>query len=64
MTDITKGTLAKHAQRRRDFLKKSGAVAVAAPAVALLLQAGIKPAYAQNYGGGETTTTPPFPTTT
>lgn len=59
MTDITKGTLAKHAQRRRDFLKKSGTVAVAAPAVALLLQAGIKPAYAQNYGG--VTTAPPPP---
>jgi len=61
-----KDTLAKHAQRRRDFLKKSGTVAVAAPAVALLLQAGIKPAYADGYGGGGTITTtavPPFVTT-
>ena len=74
-----KDTLAKHAQKRRDFLKKSGKAAVAAPAVALLLQAGIKPAYADGYGGGggggggatttttggatTTTTTSPFTTT-
>lgn len=64
MSDTTKDTLAKHAQRRRDFLKKSGTVAVAAPAVALLLQAGIKPAYAKDYGGGGGTTTTAPPLTT
>lgn len=69
MSDM-KDTLEKHAQRRRDFLKKSGTVAVAAPAVALLLQAGVKPAFAQGYGdagggggGGITTAAPPFFTT-
>ena len=44
-----KDTLATHAQRRRDFLKKSGSAVVSAPAVALLLQASVKPAYAQTY---------------
>jgi hypothetical protein len=41
----TDDILEKHASRRRDFLKKSGKIAVAAPAVALLLQAGVKPAF-------------------
>ena len=50
-------TLVKHAQRRREFLKKSGTVAASAPVVALLLKAGVKPAYAQSYGGGGTPTT-------
>jgi hypothetical protein len=60
-----KDTLAKHAQKRRDFLKKSGSLAVAAPAVVLLLQAGMKPAYATGYGGGGGggPTTLPFTTT-
>lgn len=57
-------TMEKHAQRRRAFLKKTGTVAVAAPAVALLLQAGVKPAYAVGYGGGGTTSAPPVETTT
>ena len=35
------------ASARRDFLKKSGRVAVAAPAVVLLLAAGSKSALAQ-----------------
>ncbi len=39
--------LAEEASARRDFLKKSGRVAVAAPAVALLLAAGTKSALGQ-----------------
>ena len=35
---------------RRDFLKKSGRVAVAVPAVALLLSVQSKSALAQTYG--------------
>ena len=38
---------ADEASARRDFLKKSGRVAVAAPAVVLLLAAGSKSALAQ-----------------
>lgn len=38
---------ANEASARRDFLKKSGRVAVAAPAVVLLLAAGSKSALAQ-----------------
>lgn len=55
MTDKEQ-TLAKHAKRRRDFLKKGAGAATVAPAVGLLLQAGTKPAYAQSYGGGGTVT--------
>lgn len=46
--------LAEEASARRDFLKKSGRVAVAAPAVALLLAAGSRSALAQvqPYGPG------------
>lgn len=51
MTD-TKHTLATHAKRRRDFLKKGVGAATVAPAVGLLLQAGMEPAYAQTEGGG------------
>ena len=40
---------ATEASARRDFLKKSGRVAVAAPAVVLLLAAGSKSALAQPY---------------
>lgn len=39
------------ATARRDFLKKSGRVAVAAPAVVLLLAAGSKSAVAQQVYG-------------
>lgn len=45
--------LAEHAARRRAFLLRS---AVTAPAVALLLEQGMKPAQAQTYGGPVTTT--------
>jgi len=36
-------------EQRRKFLKKTGAVAVAAPAVTLLMAAGVKPVQAQGY---------------
>lgn len=52
----TQNTIQKHALRRRDFLKKSATVAVAAPAISLLLQQGIKPAHAEGYGTTTTTT--------
>jgi hypothetical protein len=37
---------------RREFLKTAGKVAVTVPAVALLLNAAAKPAYAQTASGG------------
>lgn len=46
----------KQAERRRAFLKQSATVAVAAPAVALLLSSGAKPAFAST--GYSTTTFP------
>ena len=55
----SKEILETHANRRREFVKTGGKLAVAAPAVAMLLAAGAKPARAQTYGGGVTTTTPP-----
>lgn len=46
--------LDREAQERRDFLKKAGKLAVAAPAVGLLLSAAAKPAAASGrYGGGD-----------
>lgn len=48
----SKEILKTHADRRREFVKNGGKLAVAAPAVALLLAAGAKPARAQSYGGG------------
>ncbi len=44
-------------ESRRDFLKLAGKVAVAAPAVSMLLAAGVKPALAQSYGNGTQPTT-------
>ena len=40
------------ADARRAFLKKMGKASAAAPAVALLMAANMKPANAQTYGGG------------
>ncbi len=48
-------------ESRRDFLKLAGKVAVAAPAVSMLLAAGIKPALAQAYDNGTPTTTTRIP---
>lgn len=62
MSDLQE-SLELHAQRRRNFLKKSATVAIAAPAITLLLEAGAKPAFAAGYGGGVTNTTT-FPFTT
>ena len=50
--------LNKQAERRRAFLKQSATAAIAAPAVALLLSSGAKPAFAAT---GYVTT---IPTTT
>lgn len=44
-------------EQRRKFLKKTGAVAVAAPAVTLLMAAGVKPVQAQGYTNPQPTTT-------
>ncbi len=53
------------AEERREFLRRARDFAVTAPATALLLQAAVRPAQAQPYGGGATTTfTPIFTTTT
>lgn len=54
----SKEILEIHANRRREFVKTGGKLAVAAPAVAMLLAAGAKPARAQSYGNGEVTTQP------
>src|SRR5512140_2167451 len=51
----TKKILEQHAERRRDFLKKS-AGAAAAPAMALLLEQSIMPSRAMAYGVGDVTT--------
>lgn len=48
-------------QSRRRFLELAGKVAVAAPAVSMLLAAGIKPALAQSYNGTQPTTTAQVP---
>jgi hypothetical protein len=52
-------TLRKHAERRREFLLKSAQTAAVAPAVALLLQAGSKPAHAAGYATTTVFTGPP-----
>ena len=52
--------LDQHAARRRAFLART---AKSAPAVALLLEAGMKPAFAAPYAGGPGETTQPQPTT-
>lgn len=41
-------------ESRRDFLKLAGKVAVAAPAVSMLLAAGVKPALANSVSAGGT----------
>ena len=53
-TDI----VAKHAERRREFLRKT---AVTLPAVGLLLAQATRPARAATYGGGGETTAPGGP---
>ena len=45
----TKEVLDDHAQRRRALLKNASRVAIAAPAVSLLLAQGVKPVMAQGY---------------
>ena len=57
----SKEILETHANRRREFVKSGGKLAVAAPAVAMLLAAGAKPARAQAYGGGGGTLPPTTP---
>ena len=50
---VENGSKVSGPDARRNFLKMSGRVAVAAPAAVLLLAAANKSALAQVYGGGD-----------